>query len=113
MAVADAGDGIGVELAQLVDTHAGAGQQLDRHPTSKARLGRHSTHEPGEVGVVEEPRQGLGPARYITDKDRDFGWRIGPVPLGDADKEHTQHPKPTPDGRLLKGCPAPANIFPT
>ena len=42
MAVTDAGDGVGLEFAQLADAHPGAGQQLDRNSSAEmgARLPR-------------------------------------------------------------------------
>jgi hypothetical protein len=110
IAVADAGDGIGLELAQLAHTHPRAGQQFDCDPTGNTRLGGQSTHEPCEVGVVEEAGQGFGAARDVTEKDRDFGRRVKPVPLGDADEEHTQHPEPAPERRLPQRRPTPARL---
>ena len=54
VAVADAHDGVGVEVAEFAGAHPGAGEQFDDESVAGVGGGAGGGHEPGGVAVVEE-----------------------------------------------------------
>ena len=87
-------DGVGLEVAELADTHPSPGQQFDSEPAEQGRLISESAHELGELTVVEELRQALVAFGDVTEEDRHSCWGVVPVPLDDADEEHSQAADP-------------------
>ena len=100
--VADDGDGVGFEVAQLTDAHPGAGEQLDGDPAMQPGLGGEGAHEPGVGGVVEEAGQRLVAFGDVPEEDRHPHGGVVPAPLDDAHEEHAQHPDPAPERRRLE-----------
>jgi hypothetical protein len=100
--VADDGDGVGLEVAQLADAHAGAGQQLDGHPPREPGLGGQGPHELGEAGVVEEAGQWLVPLGDVAEEDGHPRRGVLPSPLGDPQEEGAQLAHPPAERRRLE-----------
>ena len=101
--VADQGDGVGGELAQLAGPHAGAGQHLDDQAIAREAVGLSRRHQLGGVLVVEELGQRIGPGRDVAVEDRVASRGVGPVPLDEALEEDPDHAQPLALGVLGQG----------
>ena len=94
-------DCVGLQIAELPDSHPGPGQQLDREAGVEAVLVAECSYELHVVGVVEEPGQRFVAFGEVTEEDRHPGRRIRPVPFDDPDEKHAQHADPPPERRVL------------
>ena len=98
--VADQGDGVGVELAELTGPHAGAGQHLDDQAITRETVRPSCLHQLGGILVVQELGQRIGPRRDVAVEDRVASWGVVPVPLDEALEEDADHAEPLALGVL-------------
>ena len=70
MAVADAHDGVGFEVAEFTGAQPGAGEHFDHEPVAGIGGGARGGHEPRGVAVVEKLGERLGTGRDVTTDDR-------------------------------------------
>jgi hypothetical protein len=100
--VADLGDGVGGEVAELTGAESGAGEHLDDEPGAEVGVAAGGGHEAGGVTVVEELRQRLGTGRDVAVEDRVAVGGVGPVPLYESFGEDADGAQPLPLGVLVQ-----------
>jgi hypothetical protein len=89
--VADLGDGVGGEVAELAGTQPGAGEHLDHEAVAREPVGPGGGHELGGVLVVEELGERFWSGWDVAVEDRVAARRVGPVPFDEPLQEDADH----------------------